>query len=55
MPEYGRGRRGDRPGPVDGGGTASAPPSEAIVLYTGKHTSRHDGWIWIMPISQLSV
>src|SRR5450759_2589273 len=25
MPEYGRGRRGDRPGPIDGGGTASAP------------------------------
>ncbi len=26
---------------------------EAIVLYTGEHAYRHDGWIWIMPLSQL--
>jgi uncharacterized protein len=26
---------------------------EAIVLYTGEHAYRHDGWIWIVPISQL--
>ena len=26
---------------------------EAIVLYTGEHAYRHDGWIWIKPLSQL--
>jgi hypothetical protein len=26
---------------------------EAIVLYTGEHAYRHDGWIWIMPLSRL--
>jgi uncharacterized protein len=26
---------------------------EAIVLYTGEHGYRHDGWIWILPVSQL--
>jgi predicted AAA+ superfamily ATPase len=26
---------------------------EAIVLYTGEHAYRHDGWIWIVPVSQL--
>jgi uncharacterized protein len=28
-------------------------PLEAIVLYTGEHAYRHDGWIRIMPLSQL--
>lgn len=26
---------------------------EAIVLYTGEHAYRHDGWIWILPVSLL--
>lgn len=26
---------------------------EAVVLYTGEHAYRHDGWIWILPLSQL--
>jgi predicted AAA+ superfamily ATPase len=26
---------------------------EAIVLYTGEHAYRHDGWTWILPLSQL--
>jgi hypothetical protein len=26
---------------------------EAIVLYTGEHAYRHDGWIWILPLSRL--
>jgi uncharacterized protein len=26
---------------------------EAIVLYTGEHAYRHDGWIWILPLSEL--
>jgi uncharacterized protein len=26
---------------------------EAIVLYTGQHVYRHDGWIWVLPLSQL--
>jgi uncharacterized protein len=28
---------------------------EAIVLYTGEHAYRYDGWIWILPISRLWV
>jgi uncharacterized protein len=26
---------------------------EAAVLYTGEHAYRHDGWIWILPLSQV--
>jgi uncharacterized protein len=26
---------------------------EAVVLYTGEHSYRHDGWIWILPLSEL--
>jgi uncharacterized protein len=26
---------------------------EAVVLYTGEHAYRHDGWIWILPLSEL--
>jgi uncharacterized protein len=26
---------------------------EAIVLYTGEHAYRHDGWIWIQPLSKV--
>ena len=26
---------------------------EAIVLYTGEHAYQHDGWIWILPLSEL--
>jgi uncharacterized protein len=26
---------------------------QAIVLYNGEHAYRHDGWIWILPLSQL--
>jgi len=26
---------------------------EAIVLYTGEHAYRHDGWIWILPLSRV--
>jgi hypothetical protein len=23
------------------------------VLYTGEHAYRHDGWIWILPLSRV--
>lgn len=26
---------------------------EAIILYTGEHAYRHDGWTWVLPLSQL--
>jgi predicted AAA+ superfamily ATPase len=26
---------------------------EAAVLYTGEHAYQHDGWIWILPLSQV--
>jgi uncharacterized protein len=25
----------------------------AIIFYTGEHAYRQDGWIWILPLSQL--
>lgn len=29
------------------------PLEEAIVLYTGEHAYRHEGWTWILPLSRL--
>jgi uncharacterized protein len=26
---------------------------EAVILYTGEHAYRHDGWIWVLPLSEL--
>jgi len=26
---------------------------EAVVLYTGEHSYQHDGWTWILPLSQV--
>jgi hypothetical protein len=26
---------------------------EAIVLYTGEYAYRHEGWVWILPLSQV--
>jgi uncharacterized protein len=26
---------------------------EAVVLYTGEHAYQHDGWIWVLPLSQV--